>query len=120
MHFYYSSLRNKVDLVKWKNNEEEEEKAVAVKDVSTTDRKNSVKHLVWITLYISCIFAMIMMGSLVTLFWLSANSGPECGGGGGGAHFFRPTEYYPSSPWSKVIDMLKPFCRIEYHGPPPV
>ncbi len=78
-----------------------------------------MKQLFWLSLFLICLLLGLVVGILLLVVLSSTMGSVDYDG----AAYYLPTappDYYPSSVWSKVIEMVKPFCRIEYHGYPPV
>lgn len=78
----------------------------------TSDFQAKLRNLFWIVLYIGSICLLL---SWMSTFLLPISSFSDC------SYIYRPTAvFYPSSFWSKIIEIVKPYCTIEYHGCPPV
>lgn len=71
------------------------------------------KWLFWMLTYMICIFLTVMLMAAWCWMLLSLFFSPDCGMKNGFA------SYLPSC-WTEVIELLKPYCRLEHHGYHPV
>ena len=75
------------------------------------------RQLFWIVFYMGCILLMISLVLQMVSALLLPSSFSDCGS----AYPYRHAAHnYPSSFWSKVIEIIQPYCHIEYYGCPPV
>lgn len=95
-----------------------EEASIQQKPVA--DLLQSMKQILWMLSIVAlmCIIVCVVAATFL-LVLLSATSESDCSGTSS-FYYAVSSDYYPPSLWSKVIDFFQPFCRIEYHGYPPV